>query len=486
MRRAWFAVAALAIACGRPKAREIAMPNLDSPVAARSTPDDEFRRKPPTGSFEGSIAIPKIEERRLKNGIRVLFVERHDAPVISMRIVSDRGGDQADPGIAEFWDRAALMASESRHFWEVNEQVNALGMSLSADVTHDETRVSMRVLSKLFPAATELLADLIAHPLFPDGRLALVRQRMRASLVDVYGKPEGQVAVAAHRLLFPPMHRYHHALAPADSIDKVNADILRAYQRFAFTPAHMTLAVAGDTTIDALLPLLEKQFGALDGPKVGAQLPPPPPPDVDTEPRFTVIDQATGSQAHVAVFWLAPPIDTPDRLPFLVAADLFEVAINEELRVKRGITYGVQPLGDVMRGRSPFGAMSSVEIDRVDDAARVIVEHAEKLGTGLLITEKALADAKTSLIGSRAYFEGIERTAASLAAFAVYGYPLDYPSVRAKAINAATAEDVRQAAQKWLPLSRMRIVVVGDAAKVVPKLQKLGLGTIIKRSPYGP
>ncbi len=485
MKRAFIAAAVLATACSRPAPRTIEMPELDGPVANRTTPDDDFRNKPPLGAEE-KLSIPKIEDRRLKNGIRVLFVERHDAPVIALHIVSDRGGDQAEPGIPEFFERAALMASETRPYWEVNETANALGMTLTADVTHDATIVSTRVLSKLFPAGTELLGDLIAHPTFPNSRVTLTRQRIRASLSATYGNPEGQLEVAVHHALFPPEHRYHHPLAPAASIDKVDAEILAAYQRFAFTPAHLTLAVAGDTTIDSVLPILERAFGSLQGPKVGAQQPPAPPSEVGPEPRFIVINKPTGSQANIAVAWLAPTFDSPDRIAFLIASEILEHALNEDLRVHKGITYGMTSFGGPMRGRTPFGVSGSVEIGRVGDAAQSIVMHTEKLLSGELVTNQELSDSKTSLIGSRAYFEGIGRTAHTLELLAAYSLPLDYPTVRAAALTACPADQVRAAAERYLPLSRMRIVVVGDAAKIVPQLQKLSLGKVMTSAPFTP
>jgi zinc protease len=483
MKRVWLAVALSAIACGRAGPPTVKMPELDGPIAARATPDDDFRSKPPGIVPLAAVAIPKIEERRLKNGIRVLFVERHDVPVIALRVVSDRGADQADAGIPEFWMRAAMMASDTHPYWEVNETTNGLGMDLAADVTHDETMVSIRVLSKLFPAATELLADLVAHPSFPNSRLTLVRQRMRASLSKVYGDPEGQLVIAMHHALYPAAHRYHHPVAPTETIDKVTAEILTAYQRFAFTPAHMTLAVAGDTTIDALMPILERGFGTLQGPKVGAQAPPAPPPELLPEPRFLVVDEPTGSQAHIAVTWLGPTVDVPDKFAFLLALESLGHALNTDLRVKKGITYGAHLFGGTTRGRTPVGVSTAVEVDRVGDAAAAMIMYGELLATQRL-EDTLLAGGKTALIGSRAYFDGTAETASSLARFSAYALPLDYPMLRAKAITACTAEEVRAAAERWLPPSRMRIVIVGEAAKVIPQLQKVSPGKILRISPF--
>ncbi len=479
MRRVF--LAALLTACGHAAVAPTA-PRLDGPIADRSTPDADFRGKPPEGAALG-VPSANIEERRLKNGIRVLFVERHDAPILSVNIVSDRGGDQADAGIPEFWRRATMVASEKYKYWEVNELMNGLGAAWSAHVTPDSTEVRVTVLSKLLEPTMDLVSDLIEHPSFPPSRVTLARQRMRAGLESSYATAEGQLLLAIHRALYPAGHRYHDGLVPPESIDKVTPEILEAYQHFAFTPEHMTLAVAGDTTLAVLLPILESAFGTHTGPKVGPQAPVAPPPEPEPNPRFIVMDQPSGSQAHVAAVWLGAPTTIDDRFPYLLALEALENETFVRLRVKLGITYGAQLFGEVGRSRRPIGVASAVELDRAVDAAKALVEITDRLATAPLSAED-LDDGKTALIGAATYFDSISSTASSLAGFAVYGRPLDYPKLRAAAVRACEAEAVRNAAERWLNPSRMRIIIVGDAARIVPGLQKLSLGKVLRSPPF--
>ena len=60
----------------------------------------------------------------------------------------------------------------------------------------------------------------------------------------------------------------------------------------------------------------------------------------------------------------------------------------------------------------------------------------------------------------------------------VYGFPEDYWDTYPAKISAITADDVQRVAQKYLTLKNVQIVVVGDAAKIKPILEKYGKVTV--------
>jgi predicted Zn-dependent peptidase len=85
-----------------------------------------------------------------------------------------------------------------------------------------------------------------------------------------------------------------------------------------------------------------------------------------------------------------------------------------------------------------------------------------------------MADAASSLVRQLpARFETAEVTAASLAALAVHGLPLDEFATRPARILAVTREDVRRVARERFDERMLAIVVVGDAGVVRAGLEKL-------------
>jgi len=478
-------VALLAIAmaaCGRSAARAPVVPPLDGPVAARTTPDAEFRATPPIAGGLKAFTPPKVEERKLKNGVRVLFVERHDVPIVALRVVSDRGADQADPGIAEFWERAALRSSSEHSMHEVLEAWNDLGAYFRPHVTRDSSQFEVRVMSRLLGATVKLLGELTTRPAFGPKQVNLIRERMRVAVADKWDDAEGQLALAIHEHLFPETHLYRSPFAPPDSIEKVQPEILEAYQKFAFTSEHVTITAAGDTKIDELLAALEPAFGSLAGPKIGPQAPPAAPPDAPLDPRVIAIHRE-GTQATIGAVWLGPTRAIPDLAALSTAAQELHAVLSTRLRVQLGITYDVDFTSQVGRARLPMYVSSAVDIEHTGEAASEIMKALERLNKEL-VEEKFLAEDRAAVADFAELFDSVHGTAATLAHLAVYALPLDYYTRRADAIAKVTGEDLRKAFATYFPVDRVKLFVVGDLGKVVPQLEKVGLGKVAHRKMF--
>lgn len=478
MRRA-LALLSLTAACGGPTAAAPSWPTIGGRVAMRETPDSPFREKAPLAESAKVETPPAIVERRLKNGARVLFIERHDVPVISIRVVSDRGSDQADPGIAQFWARAAMRASADHSFWQVMEAWNDLGAEWAAEVSPDSSQLHVRVLSKLFPNAAHLLGELTLKPGFPASQIVATRQRLQAQLTTIYASASGQLSLAIRDHFYPRTHPYHEPYAPPESLAKVTTEILLAYHGYAFTPEHVTLAVAGDATIDVVMSVLEESFGPMTGPKVGAQLPPKSPEEREPDPRVMIIDRP-GTQALVAAAWLGPARDDPDRVNLWLAEEEIGSVLFGKLRAELGITYDVHVTSQSKRGRLPLTIESDVEVDRVGDAVREILAAVTRLGKTPVSAGDLELD-RSALIGGGRLFESVGETSRTLAHFATYKLPFDWFERRAAQMNAATPEDVRRVFEKWMPATKMMVFVVGDLSIVKPQLVKLGIGAVAWR-----
>ena len=80
------AAAIAASACGAPSDRVDTVPVGQPTGAPTSVPVDEaFRKTPPAPGPEVRFTPPKIQEARLKNGLRVLLVERHELPIVAVQ-----------------------------------------------------------------------------------------------------------------------------------------------------------------------------------------------------------------------------------------------------------------------------------------------------------------------------------------------------------------------------------------------------------------
>ena len=153
-----------ATACTAPTPVMPKMPDLSAPVPMRVTPDDDFRAHAPGLLDDSAFAGPLITQFQLSNGIRVLLVEHHDVPAVSLRVVSDRGADQGDSGIGHLWSRTVLRGSMRRSSAEVRDAVEGLGGRFVAGLAFDSSQVHVEVSSKLLVPAISLLGELVTTP----------------------------------------------------------------------------------------------------------------------------------------------------------------------------------------------------------------------------------------------------------------------------------------------------------------------------------
>ena len=132
----------------------------------------------------------------------------------------------------------------------------------------------------------------------------------------------------------------------------------------------------------------------------------------------------------------------------------------EEIREKRGLTYGVgTALATGLYGQTWQGGMSGSNATTAEAVAQIRAEWA-RMAEG--VTDQELTDAKTYLTGEYPLrFDGNGRIASILAGMQLIGFPIDYIDTRNAKVEAVTSEDVSRVAQRLLDPERLRFVLVG-------------------------
>jgi predicted Zn-dependent peptidase len=144
------------------------------------------------------------------------------------------------------------------------------------------------------------------------------------------------------------------------------------------------------------------------------------------------------------------------------------------LREEKGYTYGASSAVAASLYRGDWQASTSVRTEVTEPALRDLIGEITTL-RDVPVTDEELADAKRSMIAS---FALSLESPAQLVNYTVtrwrYKLPADYWDKYAERVNAITREQVQAAARKYLAADRLQIVAVGDPAKVVDTLKKLG------------
>jgi predicted Zn-dependent peptidase len=461
--------------------------------AARVTPDAPFRQQPPSADGKVPFVAPKIAEAKLKNGLRVLIVERHDLPIVSARLVVSTGaGDVPDarPGLMSFLGSMLEQGTKKRSALQLSDDFEAIGANHGTWVDWDSGGVNIRVLSQNLDAGLELMADVALAPTFPDAEIERLRTRRIAGIQAEKSSPGTIASNAVAAALFGRAHPYGHSITgeEADAKKLTRAELVSAYDRL-FTPRNAALVVAGDVTQAALLPKLEATFGSwMNGKTTAARKPPKTPAKPATDKGIVFVDRA-GAQSQVQLVRAGAPFSVKDRQALIVAnailGGMFSSRVNMNLREKHAYTYGARSYFAMRHGAGPFLVGAAVFADKTGAAIKEVRSELESLRRDGP-TEEELALAKESIrLAMPGRFETVSDVAGALSDLVVYDLPLDEYEKRPERIDAVTAADVKRVAMEYFGSDAMTIVVVGDRTTVLPQLNALGLGPADERDAYG-
>lgn len=458
-----------------------------------TTPDAPFREKAPAPAGAIEWAPPRIETWRMPSGVRVLFVERHEMPIVGLRLVSAVGaGDLSGvrPGAVAFMGAMLEQGAGKRTALEISDGYEALGADHGASCDWDSCVVRLKVLASHLSASLDLLADIALRPTFADSEVERARKRWLASLQQEKSSPGAMEQNALAASLFGRAHPYGHSLrgAPGDIAQLKREEIQGAWRR-AMQPPWTTIVVAGDVTQDVLRPMLEARFGSWRSREARAERVSTAPAQRDRSAgvRVVLVDVPGAAQSQVFAAQEGASYSSPDRIALSVMnailGGMFSSRINLDLREAKAYTYGARSRLSMRHGAGPFAAGGAIFTEHTADAVRLLLAHIARMRDER-VTEEELADAKENAkLALPARFEGVEDVAGALQDVAVYDLPLDEYAVRAARIEAVTAEDVQRVATKWLHPESMRVVIAGDRAKIEKDLS--ALGPIDLRDAYG-
>jgi zinc protease len=284
-------------------------------------------------------------------------------------------------------------------------------------------------LRKHFPAALDLLADVVLHPSFPQAELERQRASRLGDLEQAQEDPGTEAVAAAEASLYGPMHAYGFIeLGTEASVKAMTRDDLVGFWQKSFVPNNAALVVSGAISEADLRGLVEKAFGAwpkgpVAGPAPGTMLMP-------SSARLVVVDAPHSPQSQVCVAEIGVPRSAPDYasdvVMNLILGGLFSSRINLDLREDHGYTYGAFSQFQFRKGAGPFLIESAVRTDVTAPAITQIFKEVSRM-VDTTVTDAELSMGRDALVRSLpADFETSAGTTGSVGDLFVYDLGLDF------------------------------------------------------------
>ena len=430
--------------------------------------------------------FPPFERSRLDNGLAVISVDLPARPLLAgVLIVLGGAGDdpEAEAGATVLMARALSEGTDNYDAIELVEATERLGASLHAEAGWDALSVSVDVPGDRFPAALDLVAEVMARPTFPASDVERLRDERLNDLLQARADPRRRAEEAFIETIYASSSPYRHSAAGTrETVERLGSGETRRALARRFDPAAMTLIVGGELGGLDVHALAVERFG---GWKADAQAAPAAIVDASpssVERRVRVIHRPGAVQTEIRVGHPGLARLIPDfhavSVMSAILGGLFNSRLNRKLREEKGYTYGASAGFDMRRSAGPFAARAAVNTEVTVPAIVDMIAELNSIRSEAP-TPDELDAARDYLVGVFPLrFETPGAVVGALTGLVMQGLPDDELARYRRAIETVDANAVLAAAKAHVRPAEAAIVLVGDADAFMPALEAANLGPI--------
>jgi zinc protease len=440
------------------------------------------------------IKFPDVQRATLKNGLNVLLIERHSAPVVNATIVVDAGyasDTAAKAGAASLALDLMDEGTKTRDAFQIVDQLDSLGATLNTFSRLDLSFVKLQATSENLRPSLDILADVVLNPSFPQDQFSIQKQRRIAQIGQEKAQPNAMALRILPGLLYGANHAYGKPLTGSgteQSVESINREDLMQWHEQWFKPGSSTVVVTGDTTMARLLPDLERAFSAWKPGKAPAK-------NIGNVARTSggkvyLIDKPDAPQSTIVAAHISEPSGQPEELAIeTVMTNFGGIAtsrLNRNLRLDKHWSYGTQGVINAARGQRPFVVIAPVQTDKTKES---MIEVAKEIrgvaGERPLAGEEYASIMRNMTLRLPGRFETLNSLEGAAIDMINYGLPADYWSRYGSNVRLLTEPQLNDAGKKFVRPNEVIWVVVGDLKKVEQGVRELGFGQVIRLSADG-
>lgn len=431
-----------------------------------------------TMSGTGGVKLPAYSDRTLKNGLKILMVKDHSLPYVSMGLLI-RTGASSDPmgksGLAELTADLLERGTKQKTAEQIADDFGQLGAGFGSSTEYDYSYLSTSGLSVQQQTLYNLFFQLTTEPLFSTDEVNRLKAERISEIKRAYDQPNYVASRLFGQLLFGA-HPYGRS--SSGTVRDIGAirqkDIIRFYLK-NYRPNNAMLVLVGDLDekmVDELIVKLEAWESR----------------PLEAEPNST-LPQLAGMQVQLADrtdlkqtevrighYGVKRAIDEYQILGVAetILSGGFTSRLMKEIRVKRGLTYGIYSSFDAREEVGPFTIGANTRHEKVGElVSETIKTFSEFYEKG--VTDREVSDAKGYLQG---VFPRMLETPDSLARILIslrfYGVSDAYLTDYVRNLQKISASDVNRVIRKYYHPDRLRVLIYGPKDKIIEQLRPIG------------
>ncbi|MBK8921261.1 MAG: insulinase family protein [Saprospirales bacterium] len=446
------------------------------------------RSKAPSVSTAVNAEYPDIQRATLKNGMKVVLTRRAESPTMVLSLMFDAGycTDKlgGKPGLAALAMDMLDEGTQSLTSLQINERLQLLGASLGTSSDLDYSNVGLNTLQQSLDPSLDLMADVVLNPAFPAADFDRLKNQQISGIQNEKKNPVGMVIRVMPELLYGKDHPYGMPMSGTGEEESVRnmtlEDVRGFYQRW-LRPNNATIVVTGNIAMPELIAKLEARFGKW----AKGDVPKKVIPEVKTanKGRIFLLDRPESQQSTILAAFLTRPYGQLDETALeqmnnVLGGD-FTSRINMNIREDKHWSYGARSGIMNTRGQRPFFVFAPVQTDKTSESIREVIKE-----VGQFVGEKPMTQAEfdktrqNTVMGMSGMWETNGSVNASARDLVRYQLADDYWKTYSARVQGLTLKDVQAVARTVVSPGDLGWFMAGDAEKVMPGLQELGMEII--------
>ena len=430
-----------------------------------------------------AITLPAIQRAELSNGLKLLIVEHHKLPVVTMQLILQTGAD-ADPngksGVARFTASMIDEGTPTKSSLEVADAFDFLGTQFSTSANFDGTFLSLTTLKEHLDSSFATFAEVLLHPTFPEKEFSRLQKELLTSL----SQQKDQATAVASKVFSKRLYENHPYgnQVSGDSVSVANlsvSDVKHFYETY-FAPNNATLIFVGDITKDEAANIAKQYLS--DWKKKSILTTTIPKIANPTDVKIFLVDKPEAPQTEIRIGQLGTTRSSEDYYTLTVLQHILGSSSGRlflNLREAKGYTYGAYANFGYRKSVGPFVASAGVKTEVTDSSIIEFLYEINRMRDEV-VPDSEFQMYKTAVIQRLPRtFETLGQIANQLTDIALYNLPDSYFNSLTENLSKVTQTDIHKAAQKYFQPEKLCIVVVGDKKQILAPLEKLAIGKIV-------
>jgi predicted Zn-dependent peptidase len=413
---------------------------------------------------------PKVQNFTLPNGIRVLFIEDHELPVVELS-AAFKVGSLEDPA-----DKAGLAAMTARLLRtggtksltadQLNEKLENLAADVEFGAGTENSGGGIHCFKADAAQVLGIFAEMLRAPRFAADRIELERNQTLSRIKQQEDQPVQLAVQGIRRLIFNGKGQGNPATQA--TVKAITEQDLRSFAATWFVPNNMILGISGDLTLAEAKDLLKKTLGEWPKAKLPALARSVEP--TKAEPGVYLRKKEKVNQSVVLAGMLGPRESDPDRVALGAAFTVlgegeFGNRLFNTIRTKHGLAYSAgcaSNFANTVDGY--FFGYAITKGDSTTKAARLMREECLKLAQGG-ITAEEWENAKRALTNKEVFANATSSSViANAVSLTLFDQPLDTRAKRLEKLQGLSLEQVNEAVKRRFRPENLRLLVLGDPA----------------------